>query len=245
MKRVRMLFLITYIVLLVSCNLVAPSRKFRFTDYGMTDGIVEYIYLPSGWYFDYDDKTAIGRIENTILYALDSRERFVKAQKYWYEDMDRSIARRSDVTLPDRMDENNKIILNNHTLGGEMLILSDQASAEFRLYMEKEGDTISKALQSEIMSNTRPITTIWIWFPQIEGLKYRSNVELYYYKGNLYFENMNRKVIMEILHDTTLYQEIIDWHLTQVVFLKRTSLSAKRTYILMSPLDMSNVFKSY
>ena len=213
MKRVRISFLITIIVLLVGCNPAAPSREFRFTDYGMTDGTVEYIYLPSGWYFDSDNKVTIGTIEDTTLYALDPDERFVQPKKHWYQDMDYSFARRSDVILPDVMDENSKIVLNS--IHRDSLYLSDQASAEFRLYSQKEGDAISQSLQSELLSDSKPIGTIWIWFPQIEGLKCRSEVMLYYYEENLYFWNMNRRVTMEVSHDTALYHEIIDWYLTQ------------------------------
>lgn len=202
---VSILFLI--IALFVGCKKSIPNKEFRFTDYGITDGVVEYDYLPSRWEVDDINKTPIGKIEDIVLYALDSDECFVQPQKQWYQDMDYSIARRSDVALPDVMDESSKIVLNS--IYSDSLVLSDQASAEFRLYSQKDGDSISQSLHSELWSNSKPIGTVWFYFPQIEGLKYRSEVTLFFHQERLYF--IINSTVFDIPKDTALFQEISDW----------------------------------
>ena len=212
MKRTIIPFLMIIIMLFAGCSIMAPNRRFQFTEQGITDGTVEYNYLPKGWKFDSDLRIPIGRIKNTVLYALDPDERFVQPQKLWYEDMDYSISSRSDVTLPDVMDENSEIILIGDTAGSD-LVLSGQACAEFRMYSQSEDDTISGPLRSEITSNSKPIATIWIRFPQIEGLMYRSELIIYYYQESLYFIELNGS--MEIPKDTAFYREVCDWLTSQ------------------------------
>lgn len=216
MKRLfRITIVVCLLLLLIGCKAPAPNREFHYSDNGYSDGSVAYELLPQGWRFDSESKTCIGVIDDMRMYALDPEQRFIQPEKHWYQDVDFSIAKRSDIVLPDVMDENIEIVFYGTNMKMKShLNLSDQACEEFRAFYQMQEDLISESMQATITNETKPIATIWFLYPQIEGLRYSVQTSLYYYKSKLYMFDPIQHTSAEIPLDTILYREITDWLLS-------------------------------
>ena len=182
MKHLKRLMIVACLIsLFLGCKTPAPSRVFYFSNNGYSDGSTDYELLPEGWMFDSKSKTCIGTIDDMRMCALDQEQLFIQPEKHWYEDVDYTIAKRSDVVMPDVMDEDADIYFYRAQNGfSTKLKLSLQACEEFRTFYQVQDDLISKSLQSAIWSETKPIATIWFLYPTIEGLRYGDQTNVFY-----------------------------------------------------------------
>ena len=200
------------ISLFLGCKTPAPDRVFYFSNNGYSDGSTYYELLSEGWMFDSKTKTCIGTIDDMRMNALDKEQWFIQPEKHWYEDVDYTIAKRSDVVIPDVMDEDIEIFLYRTQNGFQAnLKLSPQACEEFRTLYQVQDDLIPKSLQSTIWTESKPIGTIWFFYPMIEGLRYGDQTNVFYFHSSLYMLDSTKHKSVEIPQDTVLYHEIVEW----------------------------------
>ena len=197
------------LILFVGC--MGQKRVFTYTQDGMTNGEVDYIYMPDEWHYEGKFLFYMGRTEDgRPVYAADREGTIIRKKKKWYSDMNYRALLRADCSYPDIFSQRCLISL-CFPKKGSYVEMSEEGGKEFQEVLEQlySGKKVTSAPKVFTTGEKKTIVDgAHVENADFPNLIYIANIEVVLIDSRMYIWDQKNSYI-EIDSSSVLYDEIM------------------------------------